>query len=37
VAYALARGTAGRVVAMTYLIPPVTIVISWLLLGEIPE
>ena len=35
-AYALARGTAGRVVAMTYLIPPVTIVISWLVLGEIP-
>jgi drug/metabolite transporter (DMT)-like permease len=35
-AYALARGTAGRVVAMTYLIPPVTIVMSWLMLGEIP-
>ncbi len=35
-AYALARGTAGRVVAMTYLIPPVTIVMSWLILGEVP-
>jgi drug/metabolite transporter (DMT)-like permease len=35
-AYALARGTAGRVVAMAYLIPPVTIVISWLILGEVP-
>lgn len=36
-AYALARGTAGRVVAMTYLVPPVTIVISWLMLGEVPS
>ena len=35
-AYALARGTAGRVVAMAYLIPPVTIVLSWLILGEVP-
>lgn len=35
-AYALARGTAGRVVAMAYLIPPVTIVMSWLILGETP-
>jgi drug/metabolite transporter (DMT)-like permease len=35
-AYALARGTAGRVVAMAYLIPPVTIVMSWLVLGESP-
>ena len=35
-AYALARGTAGRVVAMTYLIPPVTIAMSWLILGEVP-
>ena len=35
-AYALARGTAGRVVAMAYLVPPVTIVISWLILGEVP-
>jgi len=35
-AYALARGTAGRVVAMTYLVPPVTIVMSWLVLGEVP-
>jgi drug/metabolite transporter (DMT)-like permease len=36
-AYALARGTAGRVVAMTYLIPPVTILISRLILGEVPR
>jgi drug/metabolite transporter (DMT)-like permease len=36
-AYALARGTAGRVVAMAYLIPPVTIVMSWSILGEVPS
>lgn len=35
-AYALARGTAGRVVAMAYLIPPVTILMSWSILGEVP-
>ncbi len=35
-AYALARGTAGHVVAMAYLIPPVTILMSWLILGEVP-
>lgn len=36
-AYALARGTAGRVVAMAYLIPPVTIAMSWAMLGEVPS
>lgn len=35
-AYALARGTAGRVVAIAYLVPPVTILMSWLILGETP-
>jgi len=35
-AYALARMSAGRAGAMTYLIPPTAIVISWLLLGETP-
>jgi len=35
-AYALARGTAGRVVATSYLIPAVTIVMSWAILGEVP-
>jgi len=35
-AYALARGTAGRVVAIAYLVPPVTIVMSWSILGEVP-
>ena len=35
-AYALARGTAGHVVAIAYLVPPVTILMSWSILGEIP-
>ncbi|MFL5684704.1 MAG: DMT family transporter [Chloroflexota bacterium] len=35
-AYALARMSAGRAGAMTYLIPPTAIVISWVLLGETP-
>jgi len=35
-AYALSRMTAGRAGAMTYLIPPTAIVISWLLLAEVP-
>jgi drug/metabolite transporter (DMT)-like permease len=35
-AYALARGSAGRLAATAYLIPPLTIVMGWLLLGEFP-
>ena len=35
-AYALARGSAGRLAATAYLIPPVTIVMSWIILGETP-
>jgi drug/metabolite transporter (DMT)-like permease len=35
-AYALSRTTAGRLGATTYLIPPVVIVMAWLLLGEVP-
>jgi len=35
-AYALARGSAGRLAATAYLVPPITIVMSWLLLGEVP-
>jgi len=35
-AYALARMSAGRTGAMTYLIPPTAILISWVLLGEVP-
>jgi drug/metabolite transporter (DMT)-like permease len=35
-AYALRRTTAGRLGAMTYLAPPIAILLSWLLLGETP-
>lgn len=35
-AYALARGSAGRLAATAYLVPPITIVLSWLMLGEVP-
>lgn len=35
-AYALARGSAGSVAATAYLVPPLTIVMSWLILGEVP-
>jgi drug/metabolite transporter (DMT)-like permease len=34
--YALSRTPAGRLGAMTYLVPPVAILISWLVLGEVP-
>jgi len=36
-AYALARGSAGRLAATAYLIPPITIVMSWAILGEVPR
>lgn len=36
-AYALARGSAGRLVATAYLIPPITIVMSAVILGEAPS
>jgi drug/metabolite transporter (DMT)-like permease len=35
-AYALARGSAGRLAATAYLVPPITIVMSWVILGEAP-
>jgi drug/metabolite transporter (DMT)-like permease len=35
-AYALARMDAGRLGVTTYLVPPITIVMSALLLGELP-
>jgi drug/metabolite transporter (DMT)-like permease len=35
-AYALARTSAGRLGATTYLVPPVAILLSWGLLGETP-
>jgi drug/metabolite transporter (DMT)-like permease len=36
-AYALARGTASRLAALAYLVPPITIGMSWLILGEVPQ
>ncbi|MCV2491501.1 DMT family transporter [Geodermatophilus sp. YIM 151500] len=35
-AYALARMDAGKLGATTYLVPPLVIVMGWLLLGEVP-
>lgn len=35
-AYALARTTAGRMGSMTYLVPPVAILLAWVLLDETP-
>jgi drug/metabolite transporter (DMT)-like permease len=35
-AYALRRTTAGRMGATTYLVPPLAVVMGWLLLGETP-
>jgi drug/metabolite transporter (DMT)-like permease len=36
-AFALSRTSAGRLGSTTYLIPPVVILMGWLLLGEIPS
>ena len=35
-AYALARSSAGRLGSTTYLVPPLTIVLGWVFLGEAP-
>lgn len=35
-AYALARTSAGRMGATTYAVPAIVVVMSWLLLGEVP-
>lgn len=35
-AYALARSSAGRLGSTTYVVPPLTILMGWLLLGETP-
>ena len=35
-AYALARTTSGRLGATTYLVPPMAILMGWLLLGDVP-
>ena len=35
-AYALSRTTAGRMGATTYLVPPLAVLMGWIVLGEIP-
>jgi len=35
--YALARGTAGRLAATTYLVPPIAVVLGWVILSEVPS
>jgi drug/metabolite transporter (DMT)-like permease len=35
-AFALGRTPAGRLGSMTYLVPPIVIVLGWALLGEVP-
>jgi drug/metabolite transporter (DMT)-like permease len=35
-AYALKRTTAGRMGATTYLVPPLAILLGWVMLGEAP-
>lgn len=35
-AYALSRTTAGRLGVTTYVVPPIAIMLGWLLLGEVP-
>jgi drug/metabolite transporter (DMT)-like permease len=35
-AYALSKTTAGRLGVTTYAVPPITIALSWVFLGEIP-
>ncbi|MBC3194549.1 DMT family transporter [Pseudonocardia sp. C8] len=34
--YALSRTTAGRLASATYAAPPIVVLLSWLLLGEVP-
>ena len=34
--YALARTTAGRMGSLTYLVPPIAVLLGWALLGETP-
>jgi drug/metabolite transporter (DMT)-like permease len=35
-AYALARTTAGRMGSTTYLVPPLAVLMGWLIFGEVP-
>lgn len=34
--YALSRTTAGRLAAATYAVPPIVVLLSWMVLGEVP-
>ncbi|PFG44174.1 drug/metabolite transporter (DMT)-like permease [Isoptericola jiangsuensis] len=36
-AYVLRRTTAGRTAAATYAVPPLTVLLSWAALGEVPQ
>jgi drug/metabolite transporter (DMT)-like permease len=35
-AYALSRNTAGRMGSTTYIVPPLAVLLGWILLGEVP-
>jgi len=35
-AFALSRSDAGRLTAVTYLVPPISVLLGWLLLSETP-
>jgi drug/metabolite transporter (DMT)-like permease len=35
-AFALGRSNAGRLGAMTYLVPPISVLLGWMILGETP-
>jgi drug/metabolite transporter (DMT)-like permease len=35
-AYALARTDAGRLGSTTYLVPPIAVLLGWMMLGEVP-
>jgi drug/metabolite transporter (DMT)-like permease len=35
-AYALSRTTAGRMGSTTYMVPPLAVLLGWILLGEVP-
>lgn len=34
--YALSRTSVGRLAASTYVVPPLVVLLSWTLLGEVP-
>ena len=35
-AYALARTDAGKLGSTTYLVPPIAVLLGWIMLGEVP-